>query len=242
MALRCADSFRETAESFILGKFRNLPKGNLDASTLGDIAACATNLALALEIYLKCLRIQVGLAPRAGGDGHDLWRLYKELPSHIRKDIEARYESGRTRPYPTHASITFALQRNPVAPTWTDGDEKSMKLGEVLKRSKDTFISWRYVFEIRKPEQEGLGKKQTFEYLLLFLACVAIDAVISRNWFTPRLGTDPTAPRASMLLNDMDFAKVSLDIAWKIADVTDQYTGKRYRILNNGVDAIAEEL
>jgi hypothetical protein len=129
-----------------------------------------------------------------------------------------------------------------VAPTWTDGDEKSMELGEVLKRSKDTFVSWRYVFEIQKPEQESLGQQKTFEYLLLFLACVAINAVISRNWFTPRLGTDSTAPQAWMLLNDTDFAKVSPDFAWKIADVTDQYTGKRYRILNNGIDAIAEEL
>ena len=182
MALRCADSFREIAESFILGEFRKLPKGNLDAwgPTLGDIAACATNLAFALEIYLKCLRIQVGLPPRADGDGHDLWQLYKDLPNQVRRDIEARYESGRTRPYPTHASITFALQRSPVAPTWTDGGEKPMELGEVLKRSKDTFVSWRYVFEIRKPKQGALGQQQTFAYLLLFLACVRLLSRRSR--------------------------------------------------------------
>lgn len=80
MALRCADAFRETAESFILGKFKSFPKGDLNAwgPILGDIAACATNLAFAPEIYLKCLRIQVGLPPRATtGDGHDLWCLFK---------------------------------------------------------------------------------------------------------------------------------------------------------------------
>ena len=213
MALRCADAFRETAESFILGKFKSFPKGDLNAwgPILGDIAAYATNLAFALEIYLKCLRIQVGLPPRAtAGDGHDLWHLYKDLPPHVRKDIETRYERGRTQPYPTHASISFALQRSPVAPNWNDAPQKSMKLEEVLKRSKDTFVSWRYVFEIQKPDQ-GHGKSQTFEYLLLFLACVAINAVISRNWFTPRLGKDSTAEQAWLLLNDADFARVSSD-------------------------------
>ena len=104
-------------------------------------------------------------------------------------------------------------------------------------------MSWRYVFEFRKPEGDNSHQQLTFEYLLLLFACRAINAVISRNWFTPRLGTDPTAPQAWMLLNDMDFAKVFPDIrAWKIADITDQYTGKRYRVRSNGIDVIAEEL
>lgn len=245
MAMRCADAFRETAESFILEKFKSLPKGDLNAwdPILGEIAVCATNLAFALEIYLKCLRLQVGLPPRAAdGDGHDIWRLYKELPGHVREDIEARYERGRTQPYPTHASISFALQHSPVAPNWNDNAGKSMELEEVLKRSKDTFVSWRYVFEIQKPDQDH-GKRQTFEYLLLFFACVAINAAISRNWFTPRFAKDSSAGQAwLMLLNDKDFAKVSSDAPWDIADVTDRYTGKRYRIRRNGIDVIAEEL
>jgi hypothetical protein len=49
-----------------------------------------------------------------------------------------------------------------------------------------------------------------------------------------------------MVLSDLDFAKVSREEPWETADVTDQYTGKRYRIRNiaagNGIDAIAEEL
>lgn len=244
VALHCADSFRETAESFIIGKFKSLPKGDLSFwhPSFGDIAACATNLAFALEIYLKCLRLQVGLPPRAAaGAGHDLWRLYKELPNDVRKDIEARYERGRTQPYPANASISFAMQRSPLAADWYAGPEKSMEFEQVLKRSKDTFVSWRYVFEIQEPDKRH-GRRQTFEYLLLFFACVAINAVISRNWFTPMLGSDSTAKQAWMLLNDIDFAKVSSDTPWKIADVTDQYTGKRYRIRNSGVHAIAEEL
>jgi hypothetical protein len=116
-----------------------------------------------------------------------------------------------------------------------------MEIGEVLKRSRNTFVTWRYVFEIQEPDKH-LGRRQTFEYLLLFFACVAINAEVSRNWFTPMLGADSTAKQAWMLLNDADFAKVSSDKTWKIADVTDRYTGKRYRIHNTDGHAVAEEL
>lgn len=244
MALHCADSFRETAESYILEKLRNLPKGDLSFwdRSFGDIAVCATNLAFALEIYLKCLRIQVGLSPRpASGDGHDLWQLYKELPHKVRREIEARYEKGRTRPSPIHASITFAMQRTPLPPNWHASQEKSMEIGEVLKRSSNTFVTWRYVFEIQAPDRRH-GRRQKFEYLLLFFACVAINAEVSRNWFTPMLGTDSTAKQAWMLLSDADFAEISPDKPWKIVDVTDRYTGKRYRIHNTESHAVAEEL
>jgi len=248
IALRCADSFRAVAESFIHGTLTNLPKGSVEAygPRLGDIAACATNLAFALEIYLKCLRIQVGLPPRAEGKGHDLWELYKELPSQVRTAIEERYESGRTRPFPTHASFTYVLQRSPVPPIWDEGNEKSMALPDVLKRSKDTFVSWRYVFEIQQPNRHDLVRRRTFEYLLLLFACTAINAVILRTWFTPRLATASDAARPWLLLSEEDFATVSQEQPWQIADVTDRYTGKRYRIRNiatsNGIDAVAEEL
>ena len=116
-----------------------------------------------------------------------------------------------------------------------------MKLEDVLKKSKDVFISWRYVFEVNNTKIEHSHRLHTFEYLLMLLACVAVNAVILRNWYTPRLGTDPNAPRASLVLSDSDFAKVSLD-DWVSATVTDQYTGKRYNIRKIGGDHIAEDL
>lgn len=253
MALACADSFRRTAESFIDVERirRDLPEGPIGTygQAFGDLAVCATNLAFALEIYLKCLRTQVGLPARSRGSGHDLWELYEGLPPQIKSEIEERYERGRTNPHPAHASITFAIGRSPDPPIWSDFSKKLMELGEVLKRSKDVFVSWRYVFEVRKSENDSTYQQHTFEYLLLLLACAAIDAVILRNWFTPRLGTDPNAPRAWMVLSDRDFAKVSSDHPLMAAEVTDQYTGKRYRICNitndtlgSNIDAIAEEM
>jgi hypothetical protein len=49
-----------------------------------------------------------------------------------------------------------------------------------------------------------------------------------------------------MVLNDEDFAKVYPEQMSVTAEVTDQYTGKRYRVRNlsvgKGVETIAEEL
>jgi hypothetical protein len=253
MALVCADSFLRTAQSFIDVERirRDLPEGPIGTfgQSIGDLAVCATNLAFALEIYLKCLRTQLGLSARSRGGGHDLWELYKDLPLQIKREIEERYERGRTHPHPIHASIAFAIGRSPEPPIWSNVSEKSMGLGDVLKRSKDVFVSWRYVFEVKKSEDDSAHQQHAFEYLLLLFACAAINAVILRNWFTPRLGTDPNAPRAWMVLSDRDFAKVSTDHPWMTATVTDQYTGKRYRIRNiarempvSNIDAIAEEV
>ncbi len=243
LALVCADSFLKTAQSFIdIEKIsRKLPEGSdgIYAPALGDLAVCATNLAFAVEIYLKCLRAQLGL-PQARG--HDLWELYGDLPSHTKREIERRYERGRTNPSPAYASITFSLSRRPNKPAWQDLSVASMKLGDVLKRSKDVFVSWRYVFEFRNAKDDDSHQLHTFEYLLLLLACVAINAVILRNWYTPQLGADPNAPRPWMVLSDRDFAKVSSNDLWASATITDQYTGKRYRVRNVDGDHIAEEL
>lgn len=243
LALVCADSFLKTAQSFIDTQKikRELPEGSdgINNPALGDLAVCATNLAFAIEIYLKCLRAQLGLQHARG---HDLWDLYNDLPDHIKSEIETRYERGRNNPSPAHASITFSLSRRPDAPAWQDLSLASMKLGDVLKRSKDVFVSWRYVFEVRKAEDDDSHQLHTFEYLLLLLACVAINAVILRNWYTPQIGTDRDAPRPWMVLSNSDFAMVSSDDRWEIATITDQYTGKRYRIRNVDGDHIAEEL
>ena len=121
IALVCADSFLKTAQSFIDIKriHQELPEGPVGTfgPAFGDLAVCATNLAFALEIYLKCLRAQLGL-PQARG--HDLWELYSDLPSHIKSEIESRYERGRTNPSPAYASISFALTRRPDKLIWQD--------------------------------------------------------------------------------------------------------------------------
>ena len=176
MALACADGFLKAAHAFIdpLKIQQELPEGpnGTYGPAFGDLVVCATNLGFALELYLKCLHAQLGLRIPVG---HDLWKLYEDLPSHIKAEIEDRYESGRTKPSPTHAAITLALSKTQSPPTWVDFNQLSMKLGDVLKRSKNLFVAWRYVFEFKYPEGADSRQTHTFEYLPLLFGCVAIN-------------------------------------------------------------------
>ena len=52
---------------------------------LGGLIASATILSLSVELYLKSLRMILGMSIP---DKHHLWSLYKVLPSNIRSDIE----------------------------------------------------------------------------------------------------------------------------------------------------------
>lgn len=57
--------------------------------------ASATNIALAIELYLKALWILV--AKRVPNE-HNLWTLYKHLPQDLRQKIEEAYSQVPTRP------------------------------------------------------------------------------------------------------------------------------------------------
>src|SRR5437763_9025775 len=64
MAVACADSFKRAASAYIVaGTARSeLPEGPAPSDhRFGDLSVCASNLAFAIEIYLKTLRAQLGL-------------------------------------------------------------------------------------------------------------------------------------------------------------------------------------
>jgi hypothetical protein len=131
---------------------------------LGEIVACATNLAFALELYLK------GLLKLLGQDvpkGHDLGKLYGAIPPAVRTVIESTYDDalpGEVRRLRGHVSVTFAKGSMRV-PQWNDYNV-SLALPDLLARSKDVFNSWRYVFEFILPEGSPY-QFHKFEYGLL---------------------------------------------------------------------------
>lgn len=182
MTLACAESFQKPSEAFIKralkkdGIAKDLPEGGLEEAheqNFGNLVVCATNLSFALELYLKSLLALLGLqVPNT----HDLLKLYNNLPSEIKSEIEERYERGRTTPSPVHASITVAKAIRPETPKWSDNTVESKALANVLERSKDMFKTWRYIFE-GQPKEEGFHSYK-FEYLLLLFACVAVRATI----------------------------------------------------------------
>jgi hypothetical protein len=233
-ALACADSFLNTAKSLLDSRSiaDELPEGRMGyfGQSFGNLAACATNLAFALEIYLKTLRVQHGLPACPQGKGpnrHDLSKMYNDLPAAVRAVMEARFDAARKLQHPAqNAAITFALSPSPKLPPWPDRRSQSTKLGDILERSKDVFVSWRYVFEFEIPDGEA-HRMRSFEYLFLFMACEAVNAAILRNWFTP---TFPDGTQAWLLLGDEDYAKVSQNQSWTTATITDQYTDKCYRL------------
>jgi hypothetical protein len=168
----CAESFQKMGELFIDRIYQQFPEESSrePPSGLGELVCCATNLAFSLELYLKALHARLG---EAYLQEHDLSKLYTTLPAEVRKSIERSYEGYvKSVPAGVHASITVA--KGPRAPPkWTSYSNESKDLPSVLRRSRDIFRSWRYLFEVRL-QGEGSYETHQFEYLLLHLACKAL--------------------------------------------------------------------
>jgi hypothetical protein len=166
--LACADAFRRLAQPLIPG-IRSLPEGaGADPDEgIGDLAACAANMAFALELYLKLMiALPGGQVPHT----HDLRRLYDALPDWMRMKVVERYrEKGPFR------VITLATGLGD-SPEWLDS--KSADLPSVLSRSGDAFDAWRYMFEI-EVLPAGEYQYRRFEYGSLDCACQAIRDTIS---------------------------------------------------------------
>jgi len=143
---------------------------------MGDLVACATNLAFALELYLKALLAHLGLAiPHR----HDLRDLYGELPDAVRATIESVYDAAlpdEVRRLGGHVSFTFA-KGSPEEPRWDDY-KVSLALPDLLARSNDLFQSWRYVFEFSQPEGSAYQFHQ-FEHGLLRCAAEVLRVEVT---------------------------------------------------------------
>jgi len=183
------EAFQKLAEGLI-PRIWTVKEGpcHVTPSEMGDVVACATNLAFALELYLKGLLTELdSLVPQT----HDLRVLYDAIPQPVRTIIESAYdealpdEARRMSRLDRRASFTFA--KGPQEePRW--GDYKvSPALPDLLERSKDLFQSWRYVFEFSQPEGSSYQFHQ-FEYGLLRCA-----AEVLRVELTVRLETGGTS-------------------------------------------------
>jgi len=176
--LVAAEAFWRLAEPFIARIAQDVKSGVQDPSReLGDLVASAANLGFALELYLKALLELLGATvPR----DHDLGRLYRALPQEVRTEIEQRYDSTwRTQWSGKRASITVAKGPRDE-PTWKDNRKEPKNLAPLLKRSKDLFQAWKYVFEFTQPGDNPYQYHQ-FEYGLLLCACEAIRSAIEQR-------------------------------------------------------------
>ena len=174
-AFVCAEAFQRLADQIIpsiadIGE--STPSQMLQK--MGDLVACATNLAFAIELYLKALLIHFGLSvPQI----HDLYDLYSEIPSQAKALIENTYESSWRKEWlGRRASITLA-KGPPRIPNRDDSSKRSRTLSDLLNRSRGLFESWRYVFESRNVNPSD-HEFQEFEYGLLRTAAEAMRVEI----------------------------------------------------------------
>jgi hypothetical protein len=178
----CAEAFLRLAEPVVVRIGKDVEESTQShpfLPSMGDVVAAATNLAFAIELYIKAILIASEIDVPTGREGHNLGTLYALMPRHFKTVIERSYEEIRKKDWSGgYPSITVAMR--PVAANlgkWDDYHSKSFNLGELLNRSSDIFTSWRYIFEFKKPDDSG-WQTHRFEYGLLLSTCRAMRHTI----------------------------------------------------------------
>jgi hypothetical protein len=172
-ALVCGQAFQRLAERLFpsIWAVRGTPLHAI-SDEMGDVVACATNLGLAIELYLKGLLARRGLeVPKV----HDLAALFDALPEPERTYIEILFmdQMPDTLRILNGRSWSFTLAKGAEeTPQW-DQSYRSLALPDLLARSKDLFQSWRYVFEFSLPAGNSYQFHQ-FEFIPLRCAAEAI--------------------------------------------------------------------
>lgn len=176
-----ADAFRTAARPFC-AQMARLPREEAMAEARkqkGTMIAAATNLAFAVELYMKALRIVYGLGPRRI---HDLGTLYADLPSRLRRSIEAAYEAApkpNVTRYATSLGISIthkdaSLQERATIPP----GESDESIRAVLERSSNVFEAFRYLHDEGQP---GRVTRRLFEYHYLGAAADALRAHVMQG-------------------------------------------------------------
>lgn len=149
-ALNAARGFTTLAQDY----FRELPGAQSQASpfiarTRGAFTAAATNIALAVEIYLKAAAIvhQIDVL-----HAHDLRQLFERLPDTSRVEIEKCYQDEESKLGEGVCGIEIAVTATPVPPSAGDlarAQRSLLKVTDVrslLSAESDAFVTWRYFF------------------------------------------------------------------------------------------------
>src|ERR1700722_961654 len=180
-ALACAEAYLRLAEPAII-KIQEVEESYQArpfSPRVGDMVAAATNLAFAVELYIKTILLISKVEVPLGREGHHLGKLYAAMPQHFRDVIGRSYEETRKKDWNgKYPSIVVA--KGPLSaglPKWDEDRSKSLDLGALLDRSSDIFISWRYIYEFKNPDKKG-RQFHRLEYGLLLSACRAMRDTI----------------------------------------------------------------
>jgi hypothetical protein len=149
LALFAANAHFALAGTF----FASLPQDvNAQAASLqskkqlGKLIAATTNLAFAMELFLKGLSIKMTGKAQSG---HDLEKLFLALPAVARNSIEARYQTrlkrDRDKEFPG-----IEVRFSPATMIPAKGkrlDARQRDVLSLLTAEKNAFEMWRYLHE-----------------------------------------------------------------------------------------------
>jgi hypothetical protein len=146
LALDSADAFRGLAQQFLSSIRQHVDLAWRDAlNDLGGLVASATNLTLAVELYLKTLYILLRVpVPHT----HNLLQLFSGLPQEVEEALTRAYDAMGCPSPEVACGITLQLSVRPL----TDDDPRPEArpdhgLRSVLDRGRDAFETWRYLYE-----------------------------------------------------------------------------------------------
>lgn len=91
----------------------------------------ATNSALTLETYLKCLLF---LQKGSTFGGHDVYKLFKHLPHATQSELSAAHDK-------------FIADNPALKSKWMESTGIELDLESLLKAGRDTFVKFRYAWE-----------------------------------------------------------------------------------------------
>jgi len=141
LSIISGDSHMKIANNFLQSipiDMNEVAKNAMENS--GNFSACATNLALAIELYLKAFLITHQIEPEKI---HDLKKLYDALPKNAQKLILSTYKSYKPNPQNPFGKLSSIE----LLASEKESRIKDKGMESVLARSKDNFVEFRYIFD-----------------------------------------------------------------------------------------------
>ena len=181
-AFQCAESFFNLAKPYLDKVGADLNGGVMAAAQdPGGLVSAATNLALAIELYLKSLRTCLELSVP---ETHNLCALYKSLPNAVKQAIESKYNekvsnTPKEKLLQLKVAYEVATSDGPKAPDFPKEPDQSNDVRPLLKRSANAFQLWRYVYESVKPGERYYFIKLEDSHLILL--CHSLKEYIQEN-------------------------------------------------------------
>lgn len=146
VAVLSADAFRAQADIFIRYAAADFASASQRAAAnIGGMIASATNLVLAIELYMKALLWHRGLpAPKT----HELPTLFSSLPAETQRSVETAYDRLRSNEPPGTADFAVHITKpNDGPPSFArSAMVRPLDLRAILQRNSSAFVTWRYLF------------------------------------------------------------------------------------------------